>query len=106
MAAENVENGEYTLFTRYNITFGDELATAALASSSIPTVFPPMHFQDKYFMDGGTTWNVNISSAINGCLEQVDDESQITVDILICAAFDLPTVTDTGSIIANLLRRR
>jgi predicted acylesterase/phospholipase RssA len=44
MAAENVENGEYTLFTRDNITFGDELATVALASGSIPTVFPPMHF--------------------------------------------------------------
>ena len=41
MAAENVETGEYTLFTRYNVKFGDELAQAALSSSSIPTVFPP-----------------------------------------------------------------
>jgi predicted acylesterase/phospholipase RssA len=41
IAAENVETGEYTLFTRDNVKFGDELAQAALSSSSIPTVFPP-----------------------------------------------------------------
>ena len=39
-------------------------------------------------MDGGTVWNVNISSAINGCLTKVDDESKITVDILICSGPD------------------
>ena len=41
IAAENVETGEYTLFTRDNVLFGDELAQAALSSGSIPTVFPP-----------------------------------------------------------------
>jgi predicted acylesterase/phospholipase RssA len=41
IAAENVETGEYTLFTRDNVLFGDQLAQAALSSGSIPTVFPP-----------------------------------------------------------------
>ena len=85
MAAENVENGEYTLFNQDNITFGPELAAAALSSSSIPTVFPPRPFKGTYFMDGGTTWNVNIASAIHGCLDIVGgDHSKITVDVLIC----------------------
>lgn len=76
-----------------------------MASGSIPTVFPPRYFQGQYFMDGGTTWNVNISSAINGCLSMVDDESKITVDILIC---DDPSVQDysVGTTIDNFLRRR
>lgn len=57
-------------------------------------------------MDGGTTWNVNIASAINGCLEVVDDESKITVDILICNNSEMQTETDTNSTVSNLLRRR
>jgi predicted acylesterase/phospholipase RssA len=44
IASENVETGEYHLFTRDNITFGDELAQAAMASGSIPVVFPPRYF--------------------------------------------------------------
>lgn len=108
IAAENVETGEYTLFNQNNITFGDELAAAALSSSSIPTVFPPRFFKDKYFMDGGTTWNVNVASAIQGCLDMVGgDQTKVTVDILICSASDKPEYqTDTGSVLENLLRRR
>lgn len=35
-------------------------------------------------MDGGTVWNVNIGSAVEGCLEVVDDISKITIDIIFC----------------------
>jgi predicted acylesterase/phospholipase RssA len=44
LGAVNVETGEYHTFTRDNITFGPELAQAAMASGSIPTVFEPRHF--------------------------------------------------------------
>lgn len=60
----NVESGEFTTFTRNNIAFGEELATAALCSSSIPMVFPPTHFRGNLFMDGGSVWDVNIASAV------------------------------------------
>jgi predicted acylesterase/phospholipase RssA len=64
----NVETGEFTTFNRENIAFGEELATVAVCSSSIPVVFPPTHFRDSYFMDGGSVWDVNIASAVEGCL--------------------------------------
>ena len=35
-------------------------------------------------MDGGTIRNVNTLSAIEQCLEIVDDESKITIDVLAC----------------------
>ena len=38
-------------------------------------------------MDGGTAWGVNVSSAINQCLELVDDPSDIIIDILICGYY-------------------
>jgi hypothetical protein len=34
-------------------------------------------------VDGGTLWNLNIVSAINRCREFVDDDSKITLDILV-----------------------
>ena len=37
-----------------------------------------------WFMDGGTVWNINIASAINGCLTKVDRLEKITVDVFVC----------------------
>lgn len=55
-------------------------------------------------MDGGTTWNVNISSAINGCLTKVDDLSKITVDILICSDQHNISAFTPSTTIDNFLR--
>ena len=41
-------------------------------------------------MDGGSVWGINVDSAINKCLEIVDDPSKITVDVLICGDAELP----------------
>lgn len=35
-------------------------------------------------MDGGTIWDVDPISAINQCLELVDNEADIIVDVAIC----------------------
>ncbi len=40
-------------------------------------------------MDGGTVWNINISSAIEGCLTKVDSLSKITVDVFICGTEEI-----------------
>ena len=35
-------------------------------------------------MDGGTIWDVDIVGAVNQCLEIVEDEADIIVDVAIC----------------------
>lgn len=55
-------------------------------------------------MDGGTVWNTNLGSAINRCLEVVDDESQIVVDIVMCGGSHLDKVKETGNTIENYMR--
>ena len=35
-------------------------------------------------MDGGTIYNVDVTSAIEQCREVVDDDADIIVDIAIC----------------------
>ena len=42
------------------------------------------------FMDGGTVWNVNLSSAVQHCMEIVDDYADITVDVAICGYTSQP----------------
>jgi hypothetical protein len=64
LSAVDVNTGEYFLFNNTNLDFHSELAHAAMSSGSIPTVFPPQWFKERWFMDGGTVWNVNIDSAI------------------------------------------
>ena len=105
VAAANVETGEYTPFNNDNITF-EEMPTAAMSSGSIPAVFAPQHFKGMYLMDGGTIWDVNVQSAIEQCLDIVDDQSDIILDVMICAyQEDLPT-PDKMNTIHNFWRQR
>ena len=48
-------------------------------------------------MDGGTVYNLNMEAAVRQCMELVDDESKIIVDVYICGDPELPqTETETG----------
>jgi predicted patatin/cPLA2 family phospholipase len=72
----------------------EELPKAVRSSSSIPGVFPPQHLEDHLLMDGGTVWNTNLISAVEKCMELVDDESKITLDIAVCSSHELEPMTD------------
>jgi len=81
-----VNTGELTIFNQENTALED-LPRASVASASIAGVFPPFVWGDgRMFMDGGAVHNVNSISAINQCLEIVDDESKITIDVMVCNA--------------------
>lgn len=61
----------------------DEYADAIVASSAVPVLFPFSEFKGEKLMDMfSVKWNLNIASAIDKCLEIVDDESQITLDVI------------------------
>ena len=81
IAAVDVESGEYMPF---NETVGIEnLGTIIRASASIPFVFEPTEFNGRYYMDGGTVWNIDLKDAVDKCLEIVDDEEHVVLDIAI-----------------------
>lgn len=63
----SVNTGDFVTFDQDNTSFAD-LHQAALASGSIPGVFPPQHFKDMILMDGGTIYDVNLISAVEQCL--------------------------------------
>jgi len=57
-------------------------------------------------MDGGTIYNVNISSAIEECRKHVSDDSKIIVDILNCSSTEIEAEEEVGHTLSNYMRSR
>jgi len=82
VSAVDVNTGAYVV---WNETLArEEQYRAFMSSALIPGVFEPDHWGDYVLMDGGTVWNTNLVTAVQRCREQVDDDSEITVDIIVC----------------------
>ena len=80
---------------------------SVLSSAAIPFVFPDQKWDDgqTVAIDGGSVWNTNLVSALKRCREDVDDDSQITIDIVVCFAYDVDDkFKSDGTTITNFLR--
>jgi len=56
-------------------------------------------------MDGGTIYNINLEGAVRQCLDLVDSESKIIVDVFICEAEASPDIlTESGAAWRNFFR--
>mmetsp|Transcript_1533 Transcript_1533/g.2233 ORF Transcript_1533/g.2233 Transcript_1533/m.2233 type:complete len:117 (-) Transcript_1533:356-706(-) len=86
VSAVNVGSGELWTATEETVPF-DQFHLAVLASASVPVLFPPVEFDGKLLMDGGTVYNTNVDQAVARCREitQDSDDSEITLDVLICS---------------------
>ena len=81
MATCDANTGNYVLFDEK--TDKAYLPTAAVASSSVPFIFPSKKYKNMTLVDGGIIWNLNIDSAVEKCRQIVDDDSQIVIDVII-----------------------
>ena len=57
-------------------------------------------------MDGGTVWNVNVKDAVDKCLEVVDDEAHVVLDVAITEFISLDELSETGKSYDNFGRKR
>jgi len=102
----DISSGEFVTFDQTNIVKA-ELANAAKSSASIPGVFQPNHFKSRWFMDGGTVFDINVDSAVQQCMEVVDDPADIIVDVMICGVVAPPAAKKrTWNTITNVMRTR
>ena len=83
VSAVDANTGDYIAMTQKDTTV-DFLAQSAVASGSLPGIFPPQHLNGNIFFDGGTVYNVNIASAVNQCLDDGFSQEDIIIDVLIC----------------------
>lgn len=49
-------------------------------------------------------WNTNLVSAVERCMEIVDDESKVTLDIIECTGYELTPWNDRNDALNNVLR--
>lgn len=76
-----------------------------VSSASLPGLFLPTLLDGGVYVDGGTAMGLDAISAVEKCLELVDDESQITLDIILLDRFAAtPGEEDDGDTIMNMLR--
>jgi predicted acylesterase/phospholipase RssA len=61
--ATDANTGTFTHFTEQNTSW-DQIVEAAMASSSIPGVFPSTKMNGKVYFDGGVIWTADFSSGI------------------------------------------
>lgn len=73
VSAVDVNTGTYVTFTEKDPI--DKMIMGVVSSASIPFIFPHRKIGNNVLMDGGTVWNTNLVSAVDRCLELVDDES-------------------------------
>jgi hypothetical protein len=85
-ATTDMDNANYEVYDfEPSETIPDDYIISAIASSSIPGIFPPIYKDGKNLADGGGLWNLDIPGAVRRCREVVDDEADIIIDIVICA---------------------
>lgn len=100
VSAVDVNTGDYIPMTQED-TAVENLAQAAIASSSIPIIFPPTQMNGHVFMDGGTLSSVNLVTAVDQCMQIVDDYEDIIVDVAYCAYYPLPGATPDKNALKN-----
>ena len=82
---------------------------SVVSSAAIPFVFPDQIWDGgkTVAMDGGAVWNTNLVSAVKRCRETVEDDSQITLDVLVCFGHNLGDKYNVdGNTLDNYLRYR
>jgi predicted patatin/cPLA2 family phospholipase len=80
--------GEHVDFNASD-TIPDDAIPTIVASSAIPFAFPHLEKNGNTYIDGGCVWNLDVGGAVRRCLEVVDDEEDIIVDIILCSSYDL-----------------
>ena len=105
VSSVDVDTGEYMAYTEKTVNL-EEIPYAALASGSIPAVFPPMHFDGRYLMDGGTVWNTNANTAVNKCRDMGYDDEKIIVDVVSCHFYEEPETVVSNNAFENWMVAR
>ena len=77
----DLNKGEFVRFDE-STPFIDFIFKAARSSASVPLLFPPVEYEGMSLVDGGTLINLDIAGAVQKCLEIVNDQSDIILDIV------------------------
>jgi predicted patatin/cPLA2 family phospholipase len=94
------------MFYTFNSTLSlDKVLTGVLASASMSGVFPVVNYGTMDLIDGSIKFAVDIISAVNQCQSKGFDYKLIDVDVIMCNAKSLQTISaDSYNSLQTLLR--
>jgi len=99
IGATNLNTG---LFGNFNESVGSaNIIEAIMCSAAPPFFFPPQNFMGSMWADGGCVINLDVFSAVERCLDVVDDESDIIVDVIYCSGANMAPVTNPSAMITS-----
>ena len=85
--------------------FGTLGPKACVSSASLPGLFIPTEIDGAVYIDGGTAMGLDAISAVEKCLTLVDDQTDVTLDIMLLDRFVRPSSEDEdGNTVENLYR--
>ena len=105
MACIDASSGNFVVFNETT----SQPNKAIISSASVPFGFPPQDWEDGVVcIDSGmTAWNDNLVSAAERCRQQVDEDSEITIDILVTTPYFLHNdTTKLDNALSNMLRHQ
>ena len=86
----DANTAEYVVYTyEPTPTRPADLIETLIASAAIDGVFPPVLRDGRTLVDGGSIWNTNIPSAVNGCRELGYEDKDIIIDYILCAGKEM-----------------
>ena len=98
----NADTGKFEAYTEKEPK--EKWVSMILASASIPGAFPPVDLDGKNLIDGGTYYDLELHSVIDRCMEIVDDEADIIVDVLHCSFITPNEYEEDGNALYNMMR--
>jgi len=81
IGATSIRTGEYLRLTDLTTK---NIVEAALASSAVPGIFPPVHYGNDTFVDGGVSYFFDLTGAIQICKDKGFENEQIVMDLILC----------------------
>jgi predicted patatin/cPLA2 family phospholipase len=85
VGAADMNTARYISYDYNETDLTDSYVDHVIASTAMPFAFPPLLENNRTLLDGGVIWKMDIPGAIRRCLEIVDDESDIIMDVIMTA---------------------
>lgn len=95
IAATDFNNATLRVFTAE--TPAAEVPDVVMSSAAPPFFFPPRHYQNTIYVDGGCLVNLDLTSPINFCLKAGFPARDIVVDMVFLTASRLPKAANRWS---------
>lgn len=88
-------NLDLAQFSDFNETVGNaNLIEAVMCSAAPPFFFPSQYFEGYSWGDGGCMCNLEVFKAVERCLDVVEDESDVIVDMIFCQGQEMAPLTN------------